>query len=254
MIYGNPLIFGSSGGGGPSASDAILTVTVPTGSTVTATKGGVTLTPTMWVQAADNTLDCALFVIGPNLFDSVNAWTVTATLSGNTASDTVIISSNEQYDLAIYPPVYLVKNGTKIADFTGQSHAVITQQSGYVNFSIDGNYAATFTSTDPVDLTKFSLISITIPNSGASYYRSGVVPSLVIGSSRPIFSDQSSSTAYSNFSLVKMLSSGTTISANNYTLDISNVSGAYYIGIAMTSANNPYIRASVDISEWVVAA
>ena len=27
MIYGNPLIFGGSGGGGPTASDAILTVT-----------------------------------------------------------------------------------------------------------------------------------------------------------------------------------------------------------------------------------
>ena len=31
MIYGNPLIFGGSGGGGPTASDAILTVTAPAG-------------------------------------------------------------------------------------------------------------------------------------------------------------------------------------------------------------------------------
>ena len=91
----------SGGGSGPSASDAILTVTVPTGSTVTMTKGGLSLTPTMWVQAADNTLDCALFVIAPSLFDSQNAWTVTATLSGDTASDTVTIDSNEQYDVVL---------------------------------------------------------------------------------------------------------------------------------------------------------
>lgn len=92
----------SGGGGGPSASDAILTVTVPTGSTVTATKGGVTLTPTLWVTAADATLDCALFVVTPAQFDSVNPWTVTATLGSDTASNTVIISSNEQYDLSLW--------------------------------------------------------------------------------------------------------------------------------------------------------
>lgn len=242
------------GGGSISDTDAILIVTVTAESTVTMTKGEVNLSPTMWMQAADNTLDCALFVIKPSLFDSQNAWTVTATLGSGSASQTVIIADNKQYDLVIYPPVYLVKNGTKIADFTGQSHTNITQQTGYVNFYINGNYAATFTSADPVDLTKFSLISVTIPNSGASYYRSNVVPSLVIGSSRPIFNNQSSSTSYSNFTLVRMLSSGTTISANTYTLDISNVSGAYYIGIAMSSSNDPYIRASVNISELVVTA
>ena len=90
---------GSGGGSGPSASDAILIVTVPTDSTVTMTKGGVTLTPTMWVQAADNNLDCALFVIAPSLFDSQNAWTVTATLGTDSASDTVTIDAAAEYEL-----------------------------------------------------------------------------------------------------------------------------------------------------------
>ena len=115
------VVGGGSGGGGPSASDAILTVTVPTGSTVTATKGGVTLTPTMWVQAADNTLDCALFVVAPSLFDAQNAWTATASLSGDTASATVTIDSNEQYDMILsyrVPPdyqevEYLAASGTQ---------------------------------------------------------------------------------------------------------------------------------------------
>lgn len=101
MSYVFNMVGGGSGSGGPSASDAILTVTVPTGSTVTMTKGGVTLTPTMWVQAADPTLDCALFVISPSLFDAQNPWTVTATLGTNTASDTVTISTNKQYDIVL---------------------------------------------------------------------------------------------------------------------------------------------------------
>lgn len=101
----------SGGGGGPSASDAILTVTVPTGSTVTATKGGVTLTPTMWVQAADATLDCALFVIAPAQFDATTPWTVTATRGTETASDTVTIDSNEQYDFLLSYGLLLIDNG-----------------------------------------------------------------------------------------------------------------------------------------------
>lgn len=108
------MVGGGSGGSGPSASDAILTVTVPTGSTVTATKGGTTITPTMWVQAADATLDCALFVISPSLFDSQNAWTVTASLSGNTASDTVTISTNKQYDLELW---YLVPSEYQAVEY-----------------------------------------------------------------------------------------------------------------------------------------
>lgn len=110
MILGDPIIFGGSGGA-LSASDAILAVTVPTGSTVTATKGGVTITPTIWVTAADPTLDCAIFAISASLFDAVNPWTVTATLVTDTASDTVIIDSNKEYDLELSFTLWLVKNG-----------------------------------------------------------------------------------------------------------------------------------------------
>lgn len=121
---------GSGGGSGPSASDAILTVTVPTGSTVTATKGGVTLTPTMWVQAADPALDCALFVIAPSMFDAVNAWTVTATLGSKAASDTITINSNKQYDLLIQMTLYLYDNGDENTAVTGGWEAKV--RAGYL--------------------------------------------------------------------------------------------------------------------------
>lgn len=109
----------SGGGSGPSASDAILTVTVPTGSTVTATKGGVTLTPTIWVQAADATLDCALFVIAPAQFDATTPWTVTATLGTDSATATVLIDSNKQYDVELSYHYFLYNKGTQFVERTG---------------------------------------------------------------------------------------------------------------------------------------
>lgn len=96
------MIFNMVGGGsgGLKATDAVLIVSVPTGSTVTATKSGVTLTPTMWVQNADNTLDTAIFSVKASTFDS-NPWTVTATLNGDTASDTVVINSAKEYSMEL---------------------------------------------------------------------------------------------------------------------------------------------------------
>lgn len=111
---------GGAGGAGLKDTDAVLVVTVPTGSSVTATKGGVTLTPTMWVTDADPTLDCAIFSIKSSLFDAANPWTVTATLGTGTASDTVIIDSNKQYDVGpIRYPLVLYDSGNQYVDVTG---------------------------------------------------------------------------------------------------------------------------------------
>jgi len=109
MIYGDPIILGGGGSGGPTAQDAILLATVPAGSTVTATKSGVTVTPTLWVSAADSSLEAALFVFAPAQFDSVNPWTITATAGTSTASTTVLITTNKEYAVAIsyhVPPEY----------------------------------------------------------------------------------------------------------------------------------------------------
>ena len=106
-------VVGSSGGGGggPTAADAILTVTAPAGSTVTATKGGTSLTPTMWTSAADATQECALFVIPAAQFDASTPWTVTATRGTDTTSATVTIDSAKQYDVELSYNLYLSKDG-----------------------------------------------------------------------------------------------------------------------------------------------
>lgn len=111
------MIFNMVGGGGGSLknTDAVLIVSVPTGSTVTATKGGVTLTPTIWVQNADNTLDTAIFSVKASTFDS-NSWTVTATLGALSASTTVIIDSAKEYELKLAYERILFYNGTTDAE------------------------------------------------------------------------------------------------------------------------------------------
>lgn len=114
------MIFNMVGGGGGSLknTDAVLIVSVPTGSSVTATKGGVTLTPTIWVQNADNTLDTAIFSIKASAFDS-NPWTVTATLGADSASSTLVINNSKQYDIALRYSTPLFNNGDQCTAITG---------------------------------------------------------------------------------------------------------------------------------------
>lgn len=230
MIYGNPLIFGGGGGSGPSASDAILTVTVPTGSTVTMTKGGVTLTPTMWVQAADPTLDCALFVIAPNLFDAVNAWTVTSTLSGDTASDTVMISSNAQYDLALSYRPYIYKRGyidtTLTGGLTNSGYTYSSQALTPATYNADNIYISSNTcagTSNAIDLTDYSTIYFTSRSANPSNL---IHPWLAIAPTKNL-------SGYA----IRILSDSSvekTLSA-----DISSLNGYYYIA-ALSSSGDGY--------------
>lgn len=236
MIYGDPIIFGSGGGGsGPSASDAILTVTVPTGATVTMTKGGVTLTPTMWVQAADATLDCALFVIGSSLFDSQNAWTVTATRLGTMNSKSITIDSNEQYSLDIPLSVYFISNGAKVGDNPFAKYGSIGTE-----FTVDGNVAfktdsqnAVFYSTYAVDMTGYSAMTVVIPKASFKYYiRFGLTSArtaIAADGSDPNPFEAGSTTIGTGTTTVTNITTDTTVN-----FDISNVFGSAYLGFTIT--------------------
>lgn len=135
---GDALIVRRGSTGGLKDTDAVLIVTVLTGSTVTATKNGVTLTPTIWTQSADNTLDSAIFSIPSSTFDT-NAWTVTATLSGEIYSDTIIINASYEYNMEVYYTVpeayqaveYLQSSGTQ---YIVTSIPANTANSGTIDF------------------------------------------------------------------------------------------------------------------------
>jgi len=97
-------IFGVTGtlsGGGFSNTDALVHVNAPLGSTVTFAKGGVTvkvLSPSDAFNNVDGETADYYYSIASTNFGT---WTVTATLSGVTTSDTVTVSAAEQYNLAL---------------------------------------------------------------------------------------------------------------------------------------------------------
>lgn len=226
------LVLNMVGGGGGSLkdTDAILTVTVPTGSTVTATKGGTTLTPTMWVQAADNTLDCALFVIAPSMFDSQNAWTVTATLGTDTASDTVMISSNKQYDLVLSYRPYIYRRGYIDTALTGgltnsgytySSQALTPATYNADNIYISSNMCAG--TSQAIDLTDYSTIFFTSRSANPTNL---IHPWLAIAPTKNLSGYATRILGDSN--VEKTLSA-----------DISSLNGYYYIA-ALSSSGDGY--------------
>lgn len=155
---------GGAGGAGLKDTDAVLVVTVPTGSTVTATKGGVTLTPTMWVTAADSTLDCAIFSIKASLFDAVSPWTVTATHGTVTRTAQVIISENKEYEMLFY---------LHVPDGYTEVEYIQNTGSSWIDMGISPaiDFSADFTACS--DATGDGLFGIYATN-GGSGYRVGV--------------------------------------------------------------------------------
>lgn len=97
------------GGGGLKATDALLRVQAPANSTVTITKGTTTKTDLGHENALAPTVYDYYFIIHQSQFDSINAWTVTATLGTSIATDTIIIDAADEYDIIMsyhVPPEY----------------------------------------------------------------------------------------------------------------------------------------------------
>lgn len=216
------------GGGGLSSSDAILVVTAPTGSTVTATKDGVTITPTIWVTAADPTLDCAIFAISASLFDAANPWTVTATLGTDTASDTVIINSNKQYDLELSFSLWLFKAGSgAVVQFgtNNRTQVVTTITSDYIDTVCNNStQQGSLYTANTVDLTEFAALHFSI------YCTYEPVNSVNYGLRMHVTSNQPVADT-SNPAAVAKLAFDVNSGYTDYTIDVSDISGSYYVGI-----------------------
>lgn len=87
------------GGGGLTATDAMLRVQATANAVVTITKGSVTKTDLGHENADSPNAFDYYFIIPQSLFDSVNPWTVTATLGTKTQSGTIIIDSASEYNM-----------------------------------------------------------------------------------------------------------------------------------------------------------
>ena len=228
-------VVGSTGGGGPTAADAILTVTAPAGSTVTAVKGGVTLTPTLWTAAADATQECALFVISSAQFDSSTPWTVTITNGTDTADETVIVDSNKQYYLDIDYRIWFVKHGTLVADFSPSTFATLTQASGYTSFRANSNNYARVTTQSQVDVTDYASLQLTLcldseDKYGASF-NSTYYPSIGIGTNMP---SSDTNPNYNSGKYAKLNSASGPISRNSFSVDVASSTGLKYVSFLIS--------------------
>lgn len=115
------------GGGGFSASNAILGVTAYAGSIVTISNGTVTksVTPDRSHVLSNNT-DYAIYYFGipSGMFSSTISWNIVATYQGEDTTGTVIINTNAFYDVELtyivpydYQQVeYLQSNGNQYID------------------------------------------------------------------------------------------------------------------------------------------
>lgn len=231
------------GGGKLKDTDAVLAVTVPTGSSVTMTKGAVTLTPTIWTTNADNTLDVAIFPVPASTFDS-NAWTVTATLNGDTASDTIVINSAEEYEMALAYNLYLFHNGAYgipldyVRSYQSATYSASMTISNnlldiYLKY-LSGSYGAVlqYGAASAVDVTDYSTLVLVI-DSDTGW----------CNSSLGIYTSKSG-----NYNEGTYVNVGNINISGTHTLDISNISGNMYPALRLwTGTGN---EKHIYISDW----
>lgn len=165
--------FSNTGGGvGLKSSDALLRVIAPAGSTVTITKGAISKIDAGHENASDHTLYDYYFIIHQSQFDSVNPWTVTATLGGDSASDTVIIDSADEYDVILqYWNGELYDSGNEYTSATGgwsvkvNHDATLTKNVSNLYFSStnrDNPSVIGMDNFNPALLAQFTSLNITI--------------------------------------------------------------------------------------------
>lgn len=223
------------GGGSLSATDALLRVQAPAGSTVTITKGSTTKTDQGHENADDSTVYDYYFIIHQSQFDSTTPWTVTATLGTQTASDTVLISENAEYDIELSYGFYLYNNDDlRTAVTGGWSYAAFLSTSNYSAGTLDTAYNGTTcylsasgqnrqisaVTVNKIDVTDYNALRIEVSDytfAGSGYRELDLV------SSRGNVSSPAAQ--------VSIDSTGT------FSIDVSSITGSYYIGLYLNSGS-----------------
>lgn len=116
---GEAYILRRGGSGGLSPNSAVIHVNAPTGSTITLTKGGITVKTIGPEKSHINSeyADYADWYI-PISASNYGEWTVTATLGNDTASKTVTINDNKTYDVLLTFHIFVIRNGTLQSGYT----------------------------------------------------------------------------------------------------------------------------------------
>lgn len=223
------------GGNGIPGNRAVLVARIPSGSTVTATKGGIVLTPMMWVSETYPDQDIALFVFAPAQFDSVNPWTITATDGTDTASDTILVTTNKEYEIELSYDLMLYDSGTFTQLYTTTNltrGGTITDESTYILCATTPNYIPyVYKRWNLVDVTDFNKLTAYMqahqmqPNTGATVW------------AKAFLTQNASLTIASQAEYVQALDSTITTESQladfNFEIDISMLTGNWYIGVGI---------------------
>ena len=140
-----------TGGGGLSASDAVLIVRAPTSATVSATKGATTVNGIEYVQDGRATVSDYLLPIPQATFDS-SAWMITATKGADSWSGTITIDTAKAYfvDAVIHVPLSVYQE-VEYLQTTGSQYIAITSDVLASGYSATIKYkATTFVTANPV--------------------------------------------------------------------------------------------------------
>lgn len=187
--------------GGSTAKKYAVSVSTNAGATVTATKGSQTLSAT---ASSDG---IAIFSL------TAGTWTITATNGSVSKSTTVTVDSNMSINLMVR--LWIFNNGL-VSSYDSFS---VTDSGSYVETSIytahDDTYGGTYCSDRAYDLTNYSKLYFVVTSSYGEatdhYSYSGV---------RKSFS--------TDYQMSTVASVGTD-STGTKVLDISSLSGSYYI-------------------------
>lgn len=239
----------TGGGGGLQDTDALLRVQAPAGSVVTITKGGMTKTDHGHENADDNSVYDYYFVIHQSQFDSVNPWTVTATLDTQTATSTIIIDSADEYDVELSYRFYLYNYGTIETAIsgglvTGGNYGISpTRTFNADNFYMRGAGASqsgangTEVTDNLIDLTPYSKLCAVF----SALSTTGTTTSAYIG-----VTSQKADGRRSAFTAFEIANSANTVCE----LDISSLNSQYYVGVG--GAGNTNLTWSFNLVElWL---
>lgn len=243
------MIIRRGGGASLKATDALLRVQAPAGSTVTISKGTTAKIDLGHENADDHTLYDYYFIIHQSQFDSVNPWTVTATLGTSTASSTIIIDAADEYDVELSYRLYLYNHGTIETAIsgglvTGGNYGVTpTRTFNADNFYMRGAGASqsgangTEVTDNLIDITPYSKLCAVF----SALSTTGTTTSAYIG-----VTSQKADGRRSTFTAFEIANSANTVCE----LDISSLNSAYYIGVG--GAGNANMTWSFNLVElWL---
>lgn len=229
---GDAFILRAGGGGGLSVNAAVIHVTAEAGSTISFAKGGVTakvLGPEKaHISAADSGRAEWYYAVSASNYGT---WTVTATRGTDSASTTVTVSANQQYDLELSYCLYVYRRGDERSSvsggWTGNGTFAKNTDSITSNLADGGAYGNVYTNS----LISFAdYRSLVFVFSGAISVGSGGTNLFMWAATSKL--SNSSMSAPTGAAASKKVGGNNDgqITLGTYAIDVSALTGSYYVG------------------------